>query len=140
MVSSPPQLAAASTSMGTWVGYTGLGGASTSAVGLVGIAPVPGSPEALVKGTAYGQLHVSATVAEKSAIFAADAAIGAGKHPPREVRVQLVGAEGAGTPTSIRGPGGHASRASVARDQNGAVLVTYNTDSGVYAALLRCDD
>ncbi|MDD9936559.1 MAG: hypothetical protein OXT09_23310, partial [Myxococcales bacterium] len=50
MVSSPAELAGASGSVGTYVGYTGLGSAATSAVGLVAIAPIAGTPEALVKG------------------------------------------------------------------------------------------
>ena len=76
------------------MGYTGLGSASTSAVGLVSILPVPGTPEALVKGTAYGQLHVSAAAGPRSVLLAADAPTRPGKEPPHEIHVHVVRLEG----------------------------------------------
>jgi hypothetical protein len=140
MVSSPSELAGASSTMGTWVAYTGLGSAATSAVGLVPIAPVPGSPQALVKGTAYGPLHVAAVAAPRALIFAADAPTEPGKDPPHEIRVHVVDAEGPGDATVLKGPGGRAEHVSIARDDSGMVGVAYSADSGVHVALLRCDD
>jgi hypothetical protein len=140
MVSSPPELAAASSPAGTYVAYTGLGSAATSAVGLVAISPVVGSPEAMVPGTAYGQLHVAAAAAPRGLLFAADAPIEPGKKPPHEIRLHLITPSGAGEPVSLRGPGGRAAHASIARDDRGEVAVAYTADSGVYVASARCDD
>jgi hypothetical protein len=139
MVSTPTQLAAASTSIGTYVAYAGLGSAATSAVGIVPIAPIAGSASPLVKGTAYGQLYLSAAAAPRALLFAADAPTQPGKDPIHEVHVHVVGMTGPGAATILRGPGS-AARASIARDDGGDVGVVFSADSGVYAARLRCDD
>ncbi|MFI5309459.1 MAG: hypothetical protein ACHQ53_19035, partial [Polyangiales bacterium] len=139
MVSAPPRLAAASSSIGTYVGYTGLGSAATSAIGLVAIAPVPGSPQALVKGTAYGALHVSAVAAPRAVVFAADAPTQPGKDPPHEIHVHVVGAAGPGPATVVRAEGG-ASRAALARAEGGSIGLAFTATAGVYVARLRCDD
>jgi hypothetical protein len=139
MVSSPPQLCAASSSSGTYVGYAGLGAAATSAIGLVSIAPIVGTPEALIKGTGYGQLTVSAVTAPRSVLIAADAPTAPAKDAPREIHVHVVGMQGAGPAAVIHGAGG-ASHAAIARSQSGIVAVAFTGSAGVYVARLRCDD
>jgi hypothetical protein len=119
MVSSPPVLAAAAGSVGTYVGFTGLGSAATSAVGLVAVAPIAGSPSTLIPGTAYGPLYVGAAAAP--------------------IRVSVVGIKGPGPATVLHGPGS-AAHAALARNEAGEVGVAFSAESGVYVARLRCDD
>lgn len=160
MVATPPELAAASSSIGTYVAYTGVGSAATSAIGLVAIEPIAGKPEAFVKGTGYGPLHLAAVATPRGVLVAADAPAtpepgakgaapqlaakgamlpGASKIGPREIHVRLIGLQGPGPQTVLRGPGG-ASHAAIARDDAGNVGVAFSSSSGVYVARLRCDD
>jgi hypothetical protein len=144
MIATPPELAAASSSVGTYVAFAGLGSAATSAVGLVAIAPIAGTPLPLVKGTGYGPLHLAATAAPGGARTAAPASASAkvnapAKTAPREVHVRVVGLQGPGPAAVLQGPGG-ASHAAIARDSAGNVGVAFSSDSGVYVAQLRCDD
>lgn len=136
---SPPEIAAAMVGRYAWLGYTAVGNAATSAVGLVQLAPSTGAPSPLVRGTAYGRLHVAAAAGNEVAIFAADAPTAAGKDPPHRIAVQVVDAQGAGAPYSIEAPGG-ASHVAIARTASGLVGVAYTTAAGVYALRLRCDD
>jgi hypothetical protein len=138
-VSTPTALVAASASIGTYVGYLGVGSAATSAVGLVAIEPLVGSPTPLVPGTGYGSLHVSATAAPRALLFAADAPTAPAKDAPREIHVQVIGKSGPGLATVIAGQGG-AANATIARDDTGIVAVAFSSGSGVYVARLRCDD
>jgi hypothetical protein len=140
MVSSPPALAAAAGSVGTYVAFTGLGSAASSAVGLVTVAPIVGSPSTLIPGTAYGQLYVAATSAPRALIFAADAPTQPGKDPPHEIRVSVVGIKGPGPTMVLKGPGSSASHVGLARNEAGEVGVVFSAESGVYVARLRCDD
>lgn len=139
MVASPPEIAAASSSIGTYVAYTALGSAASSAVGLVSIAPIAGTPEALVPGTAYGQLHIAATTAPRAVLIAATAPIGTGKNPELELHVHVIGITGQGPATVLRASGG-ASHPAIARDEAGHVGVAFATPSGAFVAILRCDD
>lgn len=139
MVSSPPELAAASSPVGTYVAYTGLGSAATSAIGIVAIAPIAGTPEALVKGTAYGPLHVAAAAAPRALVFAADAPTQAGKAPPHEIHVHVVGLHGVGPATIIHGAG-DAARVALVRAEGGNYGLAFTSPAGVYLARLRCDD
>jgi hypothetical protein len=139
IVSAPPQLAAASSSIGTYAAFAGMGSAATSAVGLVAIAPIAGTPSAIVKGTAYGPLYLSAAAAPRALIFAADAPTKPGKEPPHEIHVHVVGMQGPGAATVLHGPG-TAEQVAIARDDGGDVGVVFSGDSGVYVARLRCDD
>jgi hypothetical protein len=159
MIATPPELAAASSSVGTYVAFAGLGAAATSAVGLVAIAPIAGTPLPLVKGTGYGPLHLAATSAPRAVLIAADAPAAAmpgsaspavsatasakanvpAKTAPREVHVRVVGLQGPG-PTAVLQGHGSASNAAIARDSAGNVGVAFSSDSGVYVAQLRCDD
>jgi hypothetical protein len=139
MVSRSPELAAASSSVGTYVAYTGLGSAATSAIGLVAISPLAGTPQALVKGTAYGPLHISAAAAPRALLFAADAPTQPGKTPLHEIHVHVIGINGPGPATVIHGSG-DASRAALARAEGGSVGLAFSAAAGVYLARLRCDD
>ena len=136
---SPPELAAAMVGRHAWLGYTAVGNAATSAVGLVPFAPSAEAPWPLVRGTAYGRLHVAAAAGHEVAIFAADAPTAAGKDPPHRIAVQVVDAQGAGAAYHIEAPGG-ASHVAIARAASGLVGVAYTTTAGVYVARLRCDD
>lgn len=139
MVASPPELAAASSSIGTHVAYTGVGSAATTAVGLLAIAPIVSAPEALVPGTAYGQLHVAAAAAPRAVIMVATAPLAPGKDPELALEVTVIGLAGKGPSAVVRAPGG-ASHPAIARDREGHVGLAYATPSGSFVAILRCDD
>jgi hypothetical protein len=132
-------LAAAAGSVGTYVAFTGLGSAATSAVGLVALAPITGSPSTMIAGTAYGPLYVAATNAPRALLFAADAPTQPGKDPPHEIRVQAIGITGPGPAAVIKGAGS-AAHAGIARTAEGEVGVVFSAESGVYVARLHCDD
>jgi hypothetical protein len=138
MVSSPPQLAAAQSSAGTYVAYAGLGAAAKSAVGLVSISK-PQAPLTMVPGTAYGALRVSAAAATHAVFFAADAPIAPGNDPRREIHVHVVSSKGMGPAAIIRGPGS-AALPSIAHGDGGHVALAFTSASGVYVAHLRCDE
>jgi hypothetical protein len=139
MVASPPALAAASSASGAYAVYTGIGSAATTAVGLLAIAPIAGSPEALVPGTAYARLQVSAAAAPRAALFVVSAPTTAGKDPPLELRVHAVGLAGAGPGAVIRAAAG-ARMPAIARDDRGHVGVAFTTPNGAFVSILRCDD
>lgn len=140
MVSSPPQLAAASSPVGTYLAYTGLGSAATSAIGLVALAPVQGTPSALVPGNAYGRLYVAAATAPRAVLIAADTPTRAGKEAPRQVLLHVVNVAGADQGIALAGPDGTATQAAVARDEGGVVAVAFNASGAIYVARLRCAD
>lgn len=138
MVSSAPQLAAARTSLGTRALYTGLGSASTSAVGMLAIGEEGASAEALVKGTAYGRLHVAAAAAGPYLLLAADAPLSPGKEPAHEIQISRLSADGSRETSRLRGPGKDSSQVSIARNESGVVAVTYRSGGGLYLSRLRC--
>lgn len=138
-VRQPPQLAAARGGNRTWAAFTAMGTAATTAVGLLSIDPVPTTPEALVPGTAYGSLSVAAVATADAAVFAADTPTAPGRDTPRRVHVTRVTDQGRGQPTSIEAGGGGANHAAIARAADGTVAVSFDNDSGVYVAFLRCD-
>jgi len=140
MVATPVELAVAHNQLGTYVGYTAVGQAATSAVGLIQIEPETGSPQPLVRGRGYGPIHVAAVAAPKALIFAADAPVEKGKAGQHEIHIRLIDAQGMGPKTVINGPDGTASQVKIARNQSGIVAVVYNSRSGVYVSWLRCDD
>jgi hypothetical protein len=138
-VASPPEVAAAMVGRYAWLGYTAVGSAATSAVGLVQLSPSAGAPAPLVRGTAYGRLHVAAAAGSEVTVFAADVPAATGKDPPHRIEVRIVDAEGAGPPHAVEAPGG-ASHVAIARADSGVVGVAYTTAAGVYVARVRCDD
>lgn len=139
MVSSPTQLTAARAGFGAVLGYTGLGNAATSAVGVVGLDAGGASPEALVKGTAYGPLHVSAAPAQDHVVFAVDAPLRGGKAPPHEL--QLLRVDGAGVKPlgALRAGDEDLSHVSLARAPGGLLALVYRAAGGTYASRLRCN-
>jgi hypothetical protein len=139
MLSEPPELAAAHSSAGAFVAYTGLGSAATSAVGLVRIAPKPGAPEALVKGTAYGALHTAAVSAGEFVVVAADAPLGTGKSPKHEILVVRIDDQGQGPLLHIAGPDGDAAQVALARNKHGEIALLFTSKDGVYVASVRCE-
>jgi len=139
MVSSAPQLAAARTTLGTRALYTGLGSASTSAVGMLAIGDKGAVPEALVKGTAYGRLHVDAVAAGPYLLLAADAPLKPGKQPPHEVRISRLSDDGTPATSTLRGPGKDTTQPSIARADSGIVAVTYRSEGGLYISRMRCE-
>ena len=138
MMSQPPELAAAQSGAGTYIGYAGIGSAATSALGVVKVAPKVGAPEALVKGTAYGALHLDAAASKHAVFFAMDAPITAGKAPQHEIHVVRLDAQGTGPVLRIAAASGDATHASIARGQDESVGVVFSAQDGVYFARLTC--
>jgi hypothetical protein len=138
MMSTPPELAAAQSGAGTFVGYTGVGSAATSAVGLVRVLPKVGTPEPLVKGTAYGALHLDAAASSQAVFFAVDAPLTAGKSPKHEIHVVRVDARGSGPILRIAAASGDAIHAALARGADGTLALVFSAADGVYFAKLRC--
>ena len=92
------------------MGFTALGSAATSAVGLLRIEPGTGPVQALVRGTGYGRLQVDAAAGPRALVFAADAPRQKGARDEREVRVRQVDDRGMGPQLVLRGPDGTAER------------------------------
>jgi len=138
-IRQPPQIAVARGGDRTWAAFTALGTSATTAVGMLSIEPVPSTPEALVPGTAYGDLHVGAVASADAALFVADTPTAPGKDTPRRVHLTRVTDAGRGQPTSIAGPDGTGHHGAIARGQDGTVAVSFDNDSGVYVAFLSCD-
>ena len=137
-VAEPPETTAAHFGGADWMGYTGLGSVATSAVGLIRLEG-SSSPTPLVSGTGYGVLHVDVASLGAGAVFAADAPTASPPDSPREVHVEVVGADGvAHAPVVLRGPGDEASRARVATEPRGAIAVAFVTAEGVHLAIGRC--
>lgn len=140
MMSQPAQLTAAACPAGTFVAFTGLGAAATSAVGVVQVLPKPGTPEALVKGIAYGALHVSAVRAGQAVVFAADSPLTSGKTPAHDVTLTRIDAQGKGPALHVASPTGDATFVSIARAEGGRLGVVFTGKDGVYLARARCDE
>jgi hypothetical protein len=140
MMSQPPELAAAQSGAGTYVGYAGVGSAATSAVGLVRVLPKVGTPEPLVKGTAYGALHLDAAGSKSAVFFAMDAPTTTGKAPQHEIQVIRVDAQGVGPALRIAAASGDATNAAIARAADASVGVVFSAQDGVYFARLACVD
>lgn len=128
----------------TWlVGYTAVGQAAQSAVGLVlvdGERTPP--PTAIVPSAGYGLLHVAATEHGERVVFAADAPTERAPESPRRIDVRVADAGGTmGEALAITGPAAGpagASMGSVA-SYEGTVGVVFRGADGVYLRLLRCD-
>ncbi|MBX3252251.1 MAG: hypothetical protein KF901_34075 [Myxococcales bacterium] len=130
----------------TLVGYTAVGQAAATAVGLVW-SEGDRQPEttALVPSAGYGALHVSAATAPRRVVFAADRPTAREREAPREIvlRVAIPGEAGVelGEPVVVRGPNdGPASLASLARHEDGTYALVFTSTDGVYARFLRCDE
>ena len=139
-VTTPPRLAVARAGNRTFAGYTAVGNAAATAVGYVPLESDDSSPAAIVPGTGYGELHVSAAPGPRAVIFAADAPTAAPPESPREVHVRIVDAQGAGPVLALRAPDGSASDAAIARGAGGVLGVSATAGDGVYVFWARCDD
>lgn len=149
MVSSPANMAAVQQGNTVHVGYTGIGSGATSAIGLVEFfANKNGSstpPRALIKGTAYGPLHLDALALPTHAtLFAADAPQTPGKHPKHDIKLMHINADGQEQTTYLRGGPHGAHNARLAQSSHstqttsGTIALTYSTNSATYLQRLRC--
>jgi len=139
MMSQPPELVAAEAGFGAYVVYTGLGAAATSAVGLVRITPKAASPEAFIKGTAYGALHAAALGTKGAILLAADAPTAPGKQPLHDIQVVMLDERGQGPVLRVASPSGDATHAGLARADHAGIALTFSAQDGVYLAKLRCE-
>jgi hypothetical protein len=137
MMSQPPQLSAAQAEFGSYVMYSGMGGAATSAIGLVRIGPKVGAPEAFVKGTAYGALHNAAIALPKAILVAADVPLGPGKQPKHALQLALLDAKGQGPVLRVESPSGDATHVSLAEGQ-AQIGFAFSAPDGVYWGTVRC--
>jgi hypothetical protein len=138
MMSQPPQLSAASSSSGSYVLYSGIGSAATSAIGLLRLSPKLGSPEAFVKGTAYGALYSAAVSLPRSILVAADAPLTPGKQPKHALQLALLDDKGQGPSLRVASPSGDASHVALARGQGDEVGFAFSAPDGVYWGSVRC--
>ena len=138
MVQSPTQLAGLAQGTRAFVAYTGLGSAATNAVGLVEFEPQAQSPEALVKGTAYGRLQAVAAASGNYRLLAVTAPTKAGKNPPQQIRLYRLGEGTLGEPSTVRGPAGDATHVALAAQSDGLAALAFSDASGVYFTRLRC--
>ena len=81
------------------------------------ITPKAQSPEAFVKGIAYGVLHAAAIGSKHAVLVAADAPLAPGKKPQHAIQVAMLDAEGQGPLLRVTGPGGDATHAALARSE-----------------------
>ncbi len=128
------------TPIGSFAGYTAIGSAATSAIGIVSLDSPDATARPLVRGTGYGVLQLAATAAPAAALFALDSPLAAPPESPREVHLRVVDEAGEGPPLLIHGPDGHARSPGIARRADGVVAVSFATAGGVYVAFARCDD
>lgn len=138
MMSQPPQLAAATSASGSYVLYSGIGSAATSAIGLLRIGPKPGSPEAFVKGTAYGALYSAAVSLPNGIVVAADAPLTPGKQPKHALQLALLDEKGQGPSLKVASPSGDASHVALARGTADEVGFAFSAPDGVYWGTVRC--
>lgn len=127
------------------VGYTAMGMAAATAVGMVAIegdqshGPVP-----LVPSSGYGFLHVSAAAAPRRAVFVADRPKGRERGAPREVIAVVVDpsqpAVQIGAPKVLTTPDETARWGSIARHASATYAVVMTGGNGVYVHFLRCDE
>lgn len=139
MVAAPTRLAAGRAAFGTALAYVGMGSAATTAIGVVDVAPKPGSPTAMVPGTAYGPLSVSVAASFDALYFAVDTPTQPGdKAPKRAIEVVRVDGGGARGRSKITGSRGDAYGAAIARGPDGMFGLVYNQPDAAYFARLRC--
>ncbi|MAQ13542.1 MAG: hypothetical protein CMN30_01905 [Sandaracinus sp.] len=137
----PVALAAARWNDRWLVGYTAVGSAAQTAVGLVvadGDRTPP--PAAIVPSSGYGMLHVAATQLAESVVFVADASTAPERESPRRLDVRVAWSDATmGEPLSIQGPEGTEARFGTTAAHGGVVGVAFGSPDGVYLRLLRCD-
>ena len=137
----PVALAAARWGDRWLVGYTAVGSAAQTAVGLV-VADGPSTPPptAIVPSAGYGMLHVDAVQLDESVVFVADAPTATERESPRRLDVRVAWSDGTlGEAVSIQGPSGTEARFGAIAAHDGIVGVAFGSPDGVYLRLLRCD-
>ncbi len=127
------------------VGYTAMGMAAATAVGLVAIegeqshGPVP-----IVPSSGYGYLHVSGAAGPNRAVFVADRPKARERGAPREAVVVVVDPSEdnvqIGAPKVLTTPDETARWSRIARHGSGTYAVVMTGSNGVYAHFLRCDE
>jgi len=138
MTRSPAELVAAYDGKRARVAYVAVGSESTTAIGLVQLAPAT-PPEALVKGTAYGALHAAALRLGDEAFFVADAPQAPGKDPKHDLQLTLIDRNGHKQVGFVRGGASGASGVAAAKRADGLVGVAFTTSEAAYLAVLRCE-
>lgn len=142
-VSQPAHIAVAAVGGSTWVAYTAVGRAATSAVGLVRLGS-EAPPVALVPGTGYGRLHVDAVNAGRTAVFAADRPVAGAATTDAiktDVVVRVLDEAGLGPPLVVAELSSQrAGSPALARAADGTIAVAFTGPSGVYLSLIRCAD
>lgn len=139
LVAEPPEIAVVRAGEHEWIGYTAVGSAATTAVGLARLGEsAPAVP--LVPGTGYGALHVDvASLDDGRAVFVADAPQGSAPDAPRELHVRVLASDGAlGEPAIVRASEGTAARGRIAHAGGGVVAVVFTGADGAHAAIGRC--
>jgi hypothetical protein len=140
-VSVPPEVAVAIDGEGhAYAGYTAIGNVATTAVGLMPLFGDVSGPSAIVPGTGYGLLNVSAVAGENAVVFGADAPTGEARDAPREVHVRIVRDGEAGETLTIAGPDGTGRHVALARRPDGIIAAAFSASDGIYVAWIRCDD
>jgi hypothetical protein len=138
-VYEPPRIAVVNASGGL-VGYSALGNAATTAIGLLPLGDASAAPVALLRGTGFGLFGLDAAALPRAALFvfgAPAAAEGAApNHAPHDVEVRLADPSPR-TPLVFSRPGG-AESPSVAVDSDGMIALTYAAQGGVYLRWLSC--
>jgi hypothetical protein len=135
--SEPPRLASATVGPRTHGGYTAVGSGATSAIGYVTWGDAEASPVAIVPGTGYGRLWLSAAAAPGAALFAASAPTGTDRESLRVVRVRVADEAGLGELLELPG---HGRMPAIARRADGVVGVALARSDSMHVAWLRCDD
>lgn len=139
MVTSPTRLAVAHARFGTTLAYVGVGSAATTAIGLIDVAPTPGSPSPMIPGTSYGPLSVAAAASPDALYFAADAPTERGeKRPKRAIEIVRVGPGGTQARSTLTGGAADAYGVAIARNGDGLLGVAFNQPEAAYFARLRC--
>ena len=120
------------------LGYTAIGSAATSAVGLVRLSERPSAPEPLVPGKAYVRLRLAAAALGERAVFAVDAPRKPGKNVPREIQLRVVRRSGMGGRHVVRGPDGAAHEPALTSVGHDRVALAFSSQNAVHVAWFRC--
>ncbi|MEM9073449.1 MAG: hypothetical protein AAGE52_33395 [Myxococcota bacterium] len=142
-VFEPAVLAPVQVGETTLVGYTAVGRAAATAVGLIAVkdgsaeGPVP-----LVPSQGYGMLHVDGAAGPSRAVFVADRPQGEDRNASREAVAVVVEPSSPmvqGEPLKLVAPDGTGRWARITRHVDGTFAVVLTGGEGVYVHLLRCD-
>ncbi|MCA9580482.1 MAG: hypothetical protein KC416_01730 [Myxococcales bacterium] len=139
MAAPLPEIAGVLMGQAPLIAYSVIGNGATTAIGLVNLAERDGAPRALVPGTAYGVLHLSAAAGGKRAVFATDVATAPAPDSPRQIHLRVVDHEHIGSPLLVVGPDGTAAHGAVAFLGGGRFAVAFTAVDGIFVQELVCD-